>query len=298
MAHIPGLGSSAYTKGSWHSAPTPTLLRSEVRAAAFDFEWSASGTKVYKVTATGAFRKSAAAPGGLQLQSLEVKCSCPDGEKQLLASSTGGKLYVCKHGAAALRTVQDPAVTAVEAAEAKIRDQQAAKEAAKLAAERATLAAKLVAEHVKQEEQMPGERARIEYGLTKREAGDVVKLLLSGLRTVDGLRAAATLFPPSAFPPPSIRHCRRCGADYDLNIPAQLACQLEHPEDHVRTHWEDSKHCYEECGKCGKTFNLQGYSDFGYRKRSDPTEGGPYCWEGTHKPEDESSSDDGEGDEE
>ena len=77
-----------------------------------------------------------------------------------------------------------------------------------------------------------------------------------------------------------------------MNIPAQRVCQLEHPEEHVRTRWEDSKHRYEECGKCGQTFNLQGYSDFGYRKRSDPTtEGSPYCWEGTHKPEDESSSD-------
>jgi hypothetical protein len=281
MAHIPGLGSSAYTVGSWHSAPTPTLLRSEVRAAAFDFEWSASGTAVYTVTVKGAFRKSAAARGCAQLESLDVRCSCPDGVRQLLASAMGGKLCVCKHGAAALRTVLDPAVKAEAEKQTKLREQQAAKEAAKLAAER-----------VKQEKLLPGERARIEHGLTKREADDVVKLLLSQICTVDGLRAAATLFPPAVFPPPSIRHCKRCRVDYDLHIPAQRVCRLEHPFKEVRTTWEDSKHCYDECGKCGKTFNMRGYMNLG----EDPDDRDQYCWEGTHKPEDESSSDDGEGD--
>ena len=287
MAHIPGLGTEAFVKGSWHEAPNPTLVRSEVSANGIDFEWSAQGTQVYKVTAKGALRVCDAAPGGVQLKALDVRCSCPDGVRQQLATAMGGKLHVCKHAAAALRTVLDPAVKAREAEQQKLREQERVKRQALLAAERA-----------KQDAEMPGERARIEYGLTNQKAEDVIRLLHAGLGTLDGLRAAAVLFPPAVFPPPSMRHCRRCGKDYDLNIPEQLACQLEHPYDEVSRRWDDSKHSYSECSKCGKTFDLDGYSSIARKRKHDPYEQGPYCWEGQHKGEDESSSDDEkEGDE-
>ena len=290
MAHIPGLGAAAYTVGSWNKAPAPTLLRSEVTAAGFDFEWRASGTAVYTVTAKGGFRKSAASPGGVQLDELKVHCSCPDGAKQRVATAAAGKLFVCKHGAAALSTVQDPAVRAEEAKQAQLQAQLQAKQAQLQAQLRAKEAAKLAAERATQDKEMPGERERVEYGLKQRDAAAVVELLLAQLRTVDGLRAAATLFPPAVFPPAAIRHCRRCGKDYDLNIAAQRVCQVEHPSEEVSTRWEDSKHCYDECGKCGKTFNLDGYSSFS-RRKADPVDDGPFCWEGEHKGEDESSSD-------
>ena len=278
MAHIPGLGAHSYAVGSWHQAPTPTLLRSETTAAAFDFAWSASGTAVYSVTATGALRKSAAAPGGVRLEALEVQCSCPDGVRQLLLSKTGGKLYVCKHGAAALASVLDPAVKAHEAEAAKLLERQLAAAQAAAAAER-----------VKQDAQMPGERARIQHALTNRSAEDVVKLFRSRITTLDGLRAAAALFPADVFPPPSMRHCRRCGKDYDSNIPTQLVCQVHHPDGKVSRRWDDSKHSYSECSTCGKTFDLDGYSS--RRRRDDPVEQGPYCWQGEHKAEGEAGSD-------
>ena len=270
MACIPGLGVQSYTVGSWHEAPTPTLVRSVVTAAAFDFAWSASGTAVYTVTAKGALRKSAAAPGGVRLEALEVQCSCPDGVRQLLMRKLGGKLCVCKHGAAALASVHDPAVKAHEAEAAKLRERQLAAAQAAAAAERA-----------KQDARMPGERARVEHGLTNRSAEDVVQLLRSRLSTLAGLRAAAALFPADVFPPPSMRHCQRCGKDYDLHIPAQLVCKLGHPDRQVSTRWEDSKHSYSECGKCGKTFGYHGYAS----SDVDCDEDAAYCWLGKHKAE-------------
>ena len=283
MAHIPGLGAQAFVKGSWHEAPNPTLLLSEVSDDSVDFEWSAQGTQVYTVTAKGALCKSEAAPGAVLLKALDVRCSCPDGVRQQLATVMGGKLHVCKHAAAALAAVLDPAVKAREAEQAALREEQRKQQQALLAAER-----------VKQEAEMPGERARIEYGLKNHKVEDVMLLLHSGLGTLQGLRAAAALFPPAVFPPPSIRHCRRCGEDYDLNIPAQLVCKLEHPDEDVRRVWDDSKHSYSECNKCGKTFDLDGYSSMGRKRKNDPCEEGQYCWEGEHKAEDESSSDDDE----
>jgi hypothetical protein len=152
------------------------------------------------VTAKGALRTNDEALGGVQLEALDVRCSCPDGVKQHLATAVGGKLHVCKHAAAALDSVLDHTMKAREAAQAKLREQHQLKQQALLAAER-----------VKHDAEMPGERARIEHGLKNFEAETVVQLLRSGLGTLDGLRAAAVLFPRDVFPPPSIQHCRRCG---------------------------------------------------------------------------------------
>jgi hypothetical protein len=192
MPHIPGLGTQAYVNGSWHQTPNPTLLRSVVSADHIDFEWSAQGTQVYRVTAKGALRTNEEASGGVRLVALDVRCSCPDGVKQHLATAVGGKLHVCKHAAAALTTVLDPTMKALEADQAKLREQHHLKQQALLAAER-----------VKQDADMPGERARIEHGLKSVDADKLVLLLRSGLGTVCGLRAAAVLFPREVFPPPS-----------------------------------------------------------------------------------------------
>ena len=140
----------------------------------------------------------------------------------------------------------------------------------------------MAAERHKQDVDMPGERARIEHGLENVEADKVVLLIRSRLSTLDGLRAAAVLFPRDVFQLPCIRHCLRCGEDYDLNIPAQRVCRLTHPHDHVSRQWSDSKHSYSECSKCGKTFDLDRYSSFGRKRKQDPYEQGPYCWEGEH----------------
>jgi hypothetical protein len=222
-------------------------------------------------------RRGDKAPGGVQLEALDVRCSCPDGAKQHLATAVGGKLHVCKHAAAALTAVLDTTMDAREAEQAKLREQHRLKQQELMAAER-----------IKQDVEMPGERARIEHGLKNFEADKVVLLIRSGLCTLDGLRAAAVLFPRDVFQPPSIRHCQRCGENYDMNIPAQRVCRLIHPHDHVNRRWSDSKHSYSECSKCGKTFDLDGYSSFGRKRKQDPYEQGPYCWEGEH--------DDGDGD--
>ena len=70
MPHIPGLGIQAFVKGSCHQTQAPTLLRSAVSSDRIDFEWSAHGTQVYKVTAKAALRRSDVDSGGVQLQAL------------------------------------------------------------------------------------------------------------------------------------------------------------------------------------------------------------------------------------
>eukprot|EP00985_Skeletonema_marinoi_P031377 scaffold37673_cov136-Skeletonema_marinoi.AAC.3 len=51
---IPGLVKEAYIAGSWHSAGTPELIRSEVvNGTVVDFQWRAVGSAVYSVTAKG-----------------------------------------------------------------------------------------------------------------------------------------------------------------------------------------------------------------------------------------------------
>ena len=70
MPHIPGLGIQAFVKGSCHQTQAPTLLRSVVSSDRIDFEWSAHGTQVYKVTAKAALRRSDGDSGGVQLEAL------------------------------------------------------------------------------------------------------------------------------------------------------------------------------------------------------------------------------------
>ena len=35
---------------------------------------------------------------------------------------------------------------------------------------------------------------------------------------------------------------------------------MSHPMDQVRTHWETSKKCWDECEVCGKTLNRRGFN--------------------------------------
>ncbi len=64
------LGIQAFVKGSWYPTQAPTLLRSVVSSDRIDFEWSAHGTQVYKVTAKAALRRSDGNSGGVQLEAL------------------------------------------------------------------------------------------------------------------------------------------------------------------------------------------------------------------------------------
>jgi hypothetical protein len=36
------------------------------------------------------------------------------------------------------------------------------------------------------------------------------------------------------------------------------------------------------CTRCDKDFNLDGFHSWGKRKKSDPCDSGPYCFEGAH----------------
>ena len=135
MPYIPGLGIQAFVKGSWNQTQAPTLLRSVVSSDRIDFEWSAHGTQVYKVTAKAALRRSDVDSGGVQLEALDVRCSCPDGAKQHLATVVEGKLHVCKHAAAALTAALDPTVGVREVEQAKLREQHRLKQQELMAAD-------------------------------------------------------------------------------------------------------------------------------------------------------------------
>jgi len=92
-----------YIAGSRHSANTPQLIRSEVNDdTSVDFEWQAVGSSIYRVTAKGMLT-------GSSIDAFKVVCSCPDGDRQRDASRISKKLYVCKHGKAALDSVIDTA---------------------------------------------------------------------------------------------------------------------------------------------------------------------------------------------
>lgn len=266
MTQIPGLTWQAFVAGSWHSAPTPELVRSEVSPSGVSFEWRAVGSAVYLITATG----RAGPPGGL-----DVSCSCPDGAKQSAATATSGRLHVCKHAAAALQSVLDPAAVAAGAAS------------------EAASAARSIATKAAQEAALPGERQRLEDGLKQRTAEDVVSLLKSRLKTLEGLQLMSRLLPAAVLPPASaLKTCRRCGEKWNPEVASQRVCRVPHPDGESTTRWDGSKKSWQECGACGKTHSLDGFFAGGRRKRDD--EGG-YCFEGAHL---EEGDDEEEGEEE
>ena len=98
-----------------------------------------------------------------------------------MPSRISKKLYVCKHGKAALDSVIDTATQDKSNAERK-RAVKAAKEAEqhqKYLEEQRTI----------QNRDMPGERERIEYGLSKRSDRIIVILTKVPSKTLEGLKA-------------------------------------------------------------------------------------------------------------
>ena len=79
---------------------------------------------------------------------LSVECTCPDGVRQKTASIRG-RLYVCKHAAAALESVADKGAPSM--LEAAIKKRKYDMEESRRI----------------QEAVMPGERQRIEHGIVK-----------------------------------------------------------------------------------------------------------------------------------
>ena len=124
------------------------------------FVWQAKGSLgSYDIKANGKLEIREPQCGDVpEWKGLKVTCSCPDGQRQAAASLSQNKIIVCKHGAAALNSVLDEeAMAQHQASVNRLRRQR--QEAEKQQKEREEQA------KVQQEQDMPGERARIEYGL-------------------------------------------------------------------------------------------------------------------------------------
>jgi hypothetical protein len=278
---IPGLVRGAYIAGSRHSADTPELIHSKVNGNAVDFKWEAVGSSVYTITAKGEVQCTATS----HAKSLKVVCSCPDGARQELISRKSRELlYVCKHAKAALDSVLD------DAANDKKENREAAVAQNKKEAEKRKKF--LLDQHQMQDREMPGERERINYGLSKWSDADIANVVKQSALTVEGLRALSTIFPNEIMPCQKSVVCGRCGEEYDPQIPSDSICREEHPPEKCRTMWDGSKKSWEHCRRCGKDFGLDGFHSWGKRKRDDPDDEGPYCYETTHVPEDEYDEDD------
>ena len=92
-----------------------------------------------------------------------------------------------------------------------------------------------------QDRQMPGERARVEYGLEALSHEDIQRQLQASCKTVQGLRALTVIFPESVMPAPQSKYCVRCHKNYDERYPDQKVCRVEHPFDFCHTEWDGSK---------------------------------------------------------
>ena len=264
---LPGLVPAAYRAGSWHTAPTPELVSASVDQDGSQFEWRAEGTSVYTVTARGRLQCD-----GEGFSGLVVDCSCPDAERQKLRSLKEGTLFVCKHAAAALKSVEDPHAIAEAESQAKRRKTEAAEQ------------------RQLQDTELPGERARIEYGLETLPAEEIVQHLSATVQSLDGLRKLVEVFPTSVMPNPALQYCVRCGKNYDMQILSQRVCRVEHPDSAVRTKWDTSKKSWDECERCGKTFNCHG---FHYADRRAVEDEGPWCFEGEHTADEELVAEEG-----
>ena len=82
---------------------------------------------------------------------------------------------------------------------------------------------------------MPGERERIEYGLSKRSNDDIVKLVKGASKTVEGLEALTKIFPKELMPAKRTVVCGRCEKEYDPQVPGDNVCREEHPYEFVKT---------------------------------------------------------------
>ena len=254
---IPNLTPDLYRAGSRYQTDVPELIRSEVdKDGSFDFEWTAAGSNgnTYDVTASGKLDVNTTA--SQRWKGMNVHCTCPSFEDQDLATTDSGwrVLYVCKHLKAALDSVCDDNASGDNGSSQKVAAQQDG-------------------------DVNSSERARLEHGLSKRSNDEIVQLIHERIKTKDGLKGLAMLFPPSVMPEQQTKHCSRCGKDYDPQIPSDQICCKVHPEDQVNKYWESSKKRYTHCEACDKTFNVVGFG-YGYEDE------GPYCFKyGRHLPE-------------
>ena len=151
---IPGLVLAAFVKGSWHSAPTPELVHFFLAEdMVVDAKWRAMGSSIYSTTASGQLKLSSSASlTGPVYEGLSVQCSCPDGDRQQLATLTdkNKRLFVCKHAASALSSVMDP--VAIAAFQRLADDTKKAYEAMQAGAQAAAEAMRR-----RQDDEMPGE---------------------------------------------------------------------------------------------------------------------------------------------
>jgi hypothetical protein len=178
----------------------------------------------------------------------------------MICSLQHGKIIACKHGAAALKLVQDPDAIAVAVAQAKHQKMERDEK------------------HRLQDVQLPGEHECNDYRLKQLSAESVVNHLTSIAHSVDGLRQLAALFTERVMPKPSVRHCIRCDMDYDPQYCSKLACKVSHPEAVVSQCWIGSKKSWDECRQCRNTFNCCGMHGF-------VDDEGPWCFKGEHTPD-------------
>lgn len=271
---IPGLMRYAYRNCGAMEADTPDLMSAKVNNdGSFCFEWHATGSALYIVTASGRIELSwqlgdTATIAVPVFKGWSVKCSCPSGIKMPACQEDEGSKRVCKHAAAALDSVCS------KAAHAEVTRQKTL-QVPILAAAAAGAATFKDAAHAKQEAEMPGERARIAHGLQQLSPSRVVAMIHEAIDTVEGLRHAAALFDASKITQPAELLCVRCGLVYDFKYPS--TCEIEHPSSY--THWEGSNRSWERCNKCHKDFNVEGFSR---RERGAPDVMGPYCFKGAH----------------
>lgn len=273
---IPGLIPDAFSKGSRHSADPPTLKKSTVAAdGSVDFRWVAMGSNgSYIITAKGKLACSVDVYSGKpSYTGLNVICSCPDGELQNVATLKSGKLIVCKHGAAALELVLDK-----EAANTLKNKRRKMTLDVKMARQREEEENLCNA----QEAELPGERARLEYGIDALGSEQVVELIKKSMGTLEGLRTVATLFPDSIMPAPNTKYCVRCKKTYDNRFLSQRLCQIPHPEGECNA-VRDKHRSWKHCEKCDKTFYVTGEYNFGKDRIIDE---GEWCFEGEHLPDD------------
>lgn len=266
---IPGLVKKVYIQGSRHSAKEPPeLIRFDLSEEKADFEWKAKGSKTepYTITAKGSINAKHSEEGyEFDFLSFQVKCSCPDGDRQRLASLKTKKHYVCKHAFAALNTVLDEnADKALESEHLQRKEE-------------------IKSEKDRQNIEFPGERDRIEHGLFKITGEELIKILKRQIETTDGLKALISLLPSNIIPPKKNETCGRCGNDYDPQFISDRICRIPHPPEEWYTEWDGSRKSWTECQQCKKTFNLNGFESR-KRGRNDPQDMGNFCFEGEHVP--------------
>lgn len=271
---IPGLVPQAFTRGSRHTAPVPTLDTAELdeETGECNFKWEAKGSLgSYEITAVGRLIMEVDSYGKPVGRGLKVTCSCPDGQRQAAEALDQNRIIVCKHGTAALESVLDEeAIAQFQTNLIRLQRQREEKASKQKDLEEAAKA--------EQERTMPGERSRIEYGLKAMTHDEIQKHLEDSCKTVEGLRCMAVLFPQSIMPSPQTKTCVRCHKKYDERYADQRVCRVEHPSEHCNTKWDGSKISWQHCYRCDNDFDVPDC----YYGRNRPYDSGKWCFEGEH----------------